>query len=227
MDDQRAYWESRILAWEERTYSPGDSSSGSFLDMAAAPFGKILRRRMDVGIQLVKDHVKDKVVVDCGCGTGSFLIRLLPYAPRTLIGVDIAQPAIDGAKRATHAIGMQERVHFECKDIRQDFSSLDPADVITGIGFIDYLAPAELRKFVRTIGTRMFLLSFPEKTALPRELLHRAYVKLTGCPGSYHYSRVEMDHVLEEAGAKGWWYYGDAEKIRFVTNLPGIQSSRE
>ena len=111
-------------------------------------------------------------------------------------------------------------MEFLCADLRQDPTLLNEADVITGIGFMDYLAPSELRQFSRSLAGRTFLISFPERALSLRTILHRIYLKVANCPGSYLYSRPEMDRILEAAGASGWWYYVDADKVRYLTNLP-------
>lgn len=219
MNDQQAYWEAKILGWEASTYTQSGRSSQSLLDRIAAPFRVILRRRMDVAVELIKDRLKEKTVVDCGCGTGAFLARLLPYGPKRLIGVDIARPAIEIAERVAEAQGLRDRMEFVCADVRVDHRPLNEADIITAIGFMDYLAPDEMKQFSRSLAGRTFLISFPEKVWSLRAIIHRIYLMAAHCPGSYLYSRFEMDRILEEAGASGWWYYVDADKIRYVTNL--------
>src|SRR5438105_4907354 len=72
----------------------------------------------------------------------------------------------------------------------------------------------------RSLVGRTFPISFPERALSLRTILHRIYLKVANCPGSYLYSRPEMDRILEAAGASGWWYYVDADKVRYLTNLP-------
>ena len=175
---------------------------------------------MDVAVELIKDHLEGKTVLDCGCGTGAFLARLVPYGPKKLIGVDIARPAIEIAQRVAEARGVGDRMEFVCADLRNDQHIINEADVVTGIGFMDYLTPEELRNFSRALAGRTFLISFPERVLTVRTLLHRVYLMLARCPGSYLYSRLEMDRILKEAGASDWWYYLDTDNVRYITNLP-------
>lgn len=218
MIDQRRFWEAKIETWERSIYSRRRFSSRALLDSLAAPFRVLLRKRLEVAVELVKGHIRGKVVLDCGCGTGILLSRLAPYGPKKLIGVDIAAPAIEAA-RAVAGRHPGVAMEFLRADVREDASPLREADLVTAIGFIDYFSPAELARFTAAVGERLFLYSFPERRLSPRELLHKVYLRLAHCPGAYKYSRAEMDAILRRAGARDWWYY-DRENIRYVTNLP-------
>ncbi len=219
MKSQKQYWESKITEWEQTIYSDKKSSTVTFLERVASLFRKILKKSLEVAEKLVADHIKGKVVVDLGCASGIFLINLLKHKPKKLIGVDIAPSAIQAANAKAKELGITRKVKFVEADTRKKTDFLDNADIIIGIGFIDYLNQKELISLFKNIKNKRFLFSFPEKIISPRETLHHIYLRLASCPGSYKLSKKEMDIILKKAGIRKWRYY-DKENIRFIVNLP-------
>lgn len=219
MSSQGEYWDDRIINWEKSAYSKQAISKQSLLDTVATPFRKILDRRMRDAERLLSPVVNGKVVLDCGCGTGKLLRDLRVFNPQRLIGIDIASSAINDAKQNANEHGLAELMEFHCIDIRNDPSICTEADIVTGLGFIDYLAPNELSELLALLSDKMFLFSFPAKRVGVREILHPIYLRLAHCPGAFKYTRAEMDSILRAANIRTWWYY-DRDQVRFVTNLP-------
>ncbi len=218
MKDQQKYWNTKILDWEKSIYSQQTFSKDSPIEQVASLFRGILKIRMEAAEKLIAASVRGKRVADLGCGTGIFLTKLLKYKPKQLIGVDIAPLAIKMANENTKRLKIKQ-AKFLCADIRKNTSFLKNVDIISGIGFIDYFNPHELGTLLKNIKGKMFLFSFPERKKTIREIMHKIYLILANCPGSYKYSKEEMNSLLAEAGFKNWWYY-DEKNIRFVTNLP-------
>lgn len=219
MSSQGQYWDDRIINWEKSAYSNQLLSKQSLLDTVATPFRKILDRRMRDAERLLSPVVSGKVVLDCGCGSGKMLRDLRVFNPERLIGVDIASSAVNYAKQYANQNGLSELMEFHCIDIRKDLSICKQADIVTGLGFIDYLAPEELSELLTALSEKMFLFSFPAKRVGVREMLHPIYLRLAHCPGAFKYTRAEMDRMLRAANIRSWWYY-DRDQVRFVTNLP-------
>jgi len=217
--DQQSYWDNKILEWEGTMYA--GNARVSLLERLAVPFRTQLKKRLLVAEELVKNHVADRSLCDLGCGSGVFIVRLLKYNPRNLVGVDIAPSGIEAAKRHASDLGITEsRVSFLCEDARVDSSFLQEVDIVTGIGLLDYFQKHEIASLFRAVKGKMFLFSLPTEGKLgAREILRGIYLKIASCPGSYSCSRGEVDGMLTEAGIDNYWYY-DRESIRFVTNLP-------
>jgi len=218
MNSQKDYWEKKIIKWEESAYQGKKSLTLPVIDRLAAPFRKILKKRLKVAEKLVSKHITNKVVADLGCGTGIFLINLLKYKPKKIIGVDIASSALEKANNNLRRLDIQGKAVFKYADLRKKTDILKEVDIVTGIGFIDYFDKKELRRLFKTIRGKIFLFSFPKKIISLRELLHRVYLLIASCPGSFKYSEKEMDEIIRKAGFKKWHYY-DVENIRFVTNI--------
>lgn len=217
MKTQKSYWETKIIDWEKSAYSRKNILGKSFLDWLATPFRKILIKRFIVAEKLASSHIGGKIVLDLGCGSGLLLKRLARYKPKRLIGIDIAPSAIRLAEKRLKNSSL--KIDLICADVRKETGFLIQADIIIGIGFIDYFSPQELLGLLKNIQNKYFLFSFPAKVFSLREIIQKIYLILARCPGFYKYSRSEMNSLLKKAGIKNWWYY-DKEKIRFVTNLP-------
>lgn len=219
MTDQEAYWNQRIVNWERTAYTNERPERLPLLETVAAPFRKILDRRMRDTERLVAPLVRDRVLLDCGCATGKLLRDLVPFSPKHLIGVDIAQNAIDEGTAIATRLGLSDLMELHCVDLRQDPSLLGKADVVTGLGFLDYLAPAELEALFKELKGKLFVFSFPAKRLGYREILHPIYLRLAHCPGAYTYRKAEMDQLLRRSGITEWWYY-DRDQVRLLTNVP-------
>lgn len=227
MNDERSYWDKKILEWESTIYgSSAQATRQSLLERLAVPFRKTLRRRLDAAEALVKDHVANKTLVDLGCGSGILLRRLLKYSPKRLIGIDIAPNAIERAQAGAAEMGLDSsKLAFFCRDLRTErdlFEGSDfrDVDIVTGIGFLDYLNRDEFAAIFQSIRGKEFLFArAAESTRSPRELLRQVYLKVASCPGSYTHSKSETDEALHQAGFSDYWYY-DREELRFISNLP-------
>lgn len=219
MNDQKTYWENKIIGWEKTIYSNKNSLKTSLLEKIASRFRGLLKKRLEVTEKLVSPYIKGKTVIDLGCGSGILIEKLLQYEPKKIIGVDIAKSAVKAAKNNIIKTKEGRKVKFICTDVRKDVKILKDGDIIIGVGFIDYFNNEELSSLFRNLKDKKFLFSFPEKIFSVREILHRIYLTLASCPGSYKYSKLEMNSLLKKAGIKNWWYY-DKENIRFITNLP-------
>jgi SAM-dependent methyltransferase len=227
MNDERSYWDKKILEWESTIYgASAERAQPSLLERLAAPFRKTLRRRLDAAEALVKEHVANKTLVDLGCGSGIFLSRLLKYSPKRLIGVDIAPAAIARAQAGAVEMGLDSsKLAFFCRDLRTERdlferSDFQDVDIVTGIGFLDYLNHEEFGAIFEAIRGKAFLFArAAESVRSPRELLRQIYLKVASCPGSYTHSKSETEEVLHRAGFADYWYY-DRDELRFISNLP-------
>ncbi|MCL5432572.1 MAG: class I SAM-dependent methyltransferase [Patescibacteria group bacterium] len=219
MNNQKKYWEEKIIKWEKNVYQGKNYSRQPIFEKIATPFRRILKTRLNTAEKLVSKHIKNKIVADLGCGSGIFIMNLLKYNPKKLVGVDIAPSAVKFANGNVKKERLGKKIKFVCEDVRKNTRVLKNVDVVTGIGFIDYFNREELQNLLNSLKGKIFMFSFPQKIITPREILHRVYLLMASCPGSYKYTKSEMDEMIKKAGFKNWWYY-DKESIRFVTNLP-------
>lgn len=217
MKDQRSYWEKKILAWEQSAYANTAPSGQPMLERLATPWRKILKHRLTTAERLVADQVAGKVVADVGCGSGIFLRALLKYRPKYCIGIDIAQSAINAARQEAQRLGVDGQIKFVRADGRREFAALAQADLVTGIGLLDYFNAEETVALFKHLQQKQWLFSVLPPSWSPRAVLHRVYLKLAACPGSYRHSRATMGTMLHTAGVQQWRY---ADPAGFVTNIP-------
>lgn len=218
MNNQREYWNKKIVDWEKTIYTEKGKTKQSLLEKLATPFRKILKKRMEIAEFLLSDKIEGNVVADLGCGTGILLFNLVKYNPQKLIGYDISEDAVKIANKKIKVMNLQDKFRFVCADLRRKYVFPKNIDYFVGVGFIDYFTQDELFTLFKNINGKTFLFSFPEKRLTFRELLHRIYLKLANCPGAFKYTKKEIEHVLKNAGYNHWWYY-DKESIRYITNI--------
>src|SRR3990167_6317000 len=115
MNNQKVYWEKKIIDWEKSVYKGKNSNRQPFFEKIATPFRKLNKIRTDTAERLVSPHIKNKVVADLGCGTGVFLEKLLKYKPRQLVGVDIASSAIRIANDNFKKRVRSKKMRFICE----------------------------------------------------------------------------------------------------------------
>ena len=139
----------------------------------------------------------ERSVLDVGCGPGRYGIELARRGAARCVGVDMAGPMIDIARREAEKATVANR----CEWITSDWLSF-PAegtfDAVTAMGYFDYLEdPApHLEKMIAHSHGRLFA-SFPKRWTLrtiPRALrfrLQRGYVRF--------YSRGEVLELFEAA----------------------------
>lgn len=216
-EDQSDYWNKKLIRWEQNVYE-NNTRNQNMLEKIANRFRGILKLRLETAEQLLEPHIKDKIVIDVGCGTGLLAFKLASKGAKKAIGIDISENAVALAKEKSKRLGLDAKCEFINLDVRDPAAKIPVHDLIVGIGLIDYLSKQDLEILFSKIKGSKFLFSFPENKITLRELIHRVYLKLSRCPGYYKYARSEFDSILKNSGFKHWAYY-DKENIRFVHNL--------
>lgn len=84
-------------------------------------------------------------ILDLGCGPGTFLGRL-PIPFRSALGIDLAGPQVDYARRTYERPGLE----FREADVRE-LAVGDSFDAVVSIEVIEHLPPANMPGFLRTI----------------------------------------------------------------------------
>lgn len=214
-EDVRGYWERKILEWESSAY---EGKAKSILEKIATPFRDSIKRRFNITINILKDFVKDKVVLDLGCGTGIFCVKIAKYEPRKVLGIDISSTAIREAKGKVQLEDLRDKIDFLCIDARRA-SELPKADIAVGLGFIDYLNRNELRELFNKMNVEYFWFSFPEKKISFTNILQTLYSKSQKCPG---YNRFKRYKVSEIVPSRYNHNYVQKDGLVFLTNLPVV-----
>ena len=67
----------------------------------------------------INGHIKDKIVIDLGCGTGILSLGAGLLGAQSVKGFDIDEESIEVADELAEKWGLSSRVSFEKKDIRR------------------------------------------------------------------------------------------------------------
>lgn len=177
--DVRGFWETKILGWEDGRYEEKATAPG-VLERIADRASASLRFRLASTGELLAPHVPGKRVVDVGCGSGLLGRALLDAGASSYVGYDIAESAIDLARKRAQDLAWGERARFE----RASIDELTPfdADVVVSLGLTDWLDDAGLERLFALGGPAHFLHAISERRPSVQRLLHQAY-----CWVSYGY----------------------------------------
>jgi 2-polyprenyl-3-methyl-5-hydroxy-6-metoxy-1,4-benzoquinol methylase len=85
-------------------------------------------------------------VVSVGCGDGAFELMLAPRS-ESILGVDLSPEAIEAARRAQAAAGVQN-VEFRCVSLA-DLALTERFDTFVCLAFLHHLPAAALADFLR------------------------------------------------------------------------------
>lgn len=170
--DVRGFWEGKILDWERGRYSATGGTGGP-LERLADRASASLRFRMESSAELLAPFVAGRRVIDLGCGTGLLAPKLLAAGATEYVGYDIAEAAIDLARKRAKEEGWSDRARFERASLA-DLSRLD-GDVIVSLGLTDWLNDAELERLFELGGSADFLHATSEARPSLQRWLHQAY----------------------------------------------------
>jgi SAM-dependent methyltransferase len=185
-----------------------DSQAGHFPEVDAASAG-LLRRGANAvfrrSLHLRFDRVLEKCrpldsrsVLDVGCGSGTYAIRLASLGARRVVGIDFAPKMIDLARRRAADNGVSDR----CKFLTVDFRAYEPSesfDFVVAMGVMDYVAdPAPFVTRVIQLTNKSAFLSFPKSggiLAWQRRLRYRRK-----CP-LFMRSREDLRRLLDPSAS--------------------------
>jgi SAM-dependent methyltransferase len=174
--DPKKFWEEKIVGWEEGRYEPR-KSKGGILEKIADNASRSLRYRIQVGVELLKDHVKGKSVLEVGCGTGLVAQKFIDFGATRYVGVDIAENAIKLANERKAKEGWSDKISFHVGKIHE----MPPVkeDIVFSLGVLDWLTDDELETMFARQGKADFLHAIAEKRVSLSQYAHRAYVHIS------------------------------------------------
>lgn len=165
-------------------------------------------------LKLLKDKIKNKTVLDLGCGSGIFTKDLLKFKPKKLIGLDLSEGLINIAKREYPSIefyqGDAKKTNFGKQEFDLIFSSLM-------VHYFDNLLPLfkEVSRILKTKGEFIFSMHHPVM-----EVTSRLEID-----GKKHKSKLILQNYFKEE--KYSWKLGEKMKnmIAYHHNFETIINS--
>ena len=189
--DIRSYWDTKIVEWEDSMQSDGRVSP---VERLAARFRRPVLNRADLVIDLLTKRVAGKTVVELGCGSGFFAMRLHRTAqPAKITGIDFSPAAIS---RATEIAEREEAdaVSFVVGDVSQ--TTLPDADFTIGLGLLDYLDEEEIHDLFGRIQSPNILFTFSRSDLSPLRFAHILYLTTQRCPKHFYYSEEALSSLI-------------------------------
>jgi cyclopropane fatty-acyl-phospholipid synthase-like methyltransferase len=217
------YWEEHITSWEASAYFKDGQQNANWWDRLSTVFrGDTMYTRMQAALDLLKPHISNMTVLDVGCASGRFPIRLLKAGASRVHGTDISEEAIESARKRGAEMGLQDKLEFFTSDVVQPNAQLPRVDLVTALGVIEYFTPEAMSTFLGNLQTRYFFLDFPDyarKKEFPTWILRQVYIRVNKLPGVYLYRPEEFTKLAEPFGFKNIWV-AFKDGFYFITNLP-------
>ena len=184
--DRREFWENKIIKWENAKYD-----RSHWID-----FNSSLKKRQSLSLELMKQVIPGRVVVEYGCGTGRMMDSVLEIGAKKYFGVDFSSAAIRTAKmrvRSSDAI----RTELICSPI-EGLAPI-PADLSFSLGLMDWVEPKEVAR----LSAPLFLHSFSElRPASWQQAAHRAYSQWINIKGHRpaYFRKEDLQKVFYRPG---------------------------
>jgi SAM-dependent methyltransferase len=134
-----------------------------------------VRKRFQRTFEVASD-LRDKAVLDLGCGTGQYLVEALDRGARRVVGIDFAEEMIGISRQNTAAHPRASSLELRCEDLRNS-EFRESFDLVVANGLFDYLTnPQPVLSKMAGWCHGTVVASFPDKwslRALPRTLYWR------------------------------------------------------
>ena len=174
--NKKDFWENKIIGWEDIRYK-SKSDKLNFFEKFVNKTNKTLIFRLNTALQILKPLVKNKKVVELGCGSGFLAYEIINSGATSYVGYDISENAIARAIEISKKKSYEGKSKFYAKSIK-DIPLLD-ADYVFSLGLTDWLTADELDHLFNVSKNSDNLHSISEDKKTISQLLHKAYVFLS------------------------------------------------
>jgi len=171
--DKQIFWQKKIIAWENARYH-GEVKEQGLIEKIVRGGGSSIRERLAMFVEILKPHVRDKKILDLGCGSGFLFKELAQSGAREFIGIDLAESAVERAKQLAAEHGYQDRSQFIHGDVAR--MEYPPFDIAVSLGLLDWLTDEELHMVFKKIRNKQFVMAIAKKQNSVEQWLHRGYV---------------------------------------------------
>jgi len=193
-----------------------DQKVGTYFDKAATTFDTFYDHKRSTFMQWVDrkyrsdvfaryhltfevlEPLKDKSVLDIGCGSGPYVVEAARCGSKRVLGLDMAEGMIVLGRQRAIAAGVADRCEFFLGTFPED-SPQETFDYAIVMGVMDYIA--EPLPFLSVLAQRIQLravLSFPSKHWF-RTPLRKVRYWLKRCP-VYFYESLQIEELSKAAG---------------------------
>lgn len=164
-------------------------------------FRKAVYERFEFALHESGD-VRNKTVLDIGCGSGRYMVEYAKRGASKVIGIDFSENML---KLASELLN-QEKVIDKCELIKGDFLTrtfAEKVDIIVAMGLFDYVSdPVKFMKKIVTVSRGVILASFPAPSLLRSRIRSLRY-RMQNCP-LYLYDDKMISGIAEASGIRNY-----------------------
>ncbi len=163
-------------------------------------FRKSLYERIPISLEECGD-IKDKTIIDIGCGSGRLCYLLAKENASKVVGVDYSQQMIDIAKEFVKKKDLEEKIQFECVDFFVKYETKEKFDISIALGVFDYLQnPEKFLDKIKRVTKEKIIVSYPAKYAFQAPI-RKVWLYSRKCP-VFFYTEPQLQRIYENAGLK-------------------------
>lgn len=196
--DKKNFWEKKIIGWEDLRYKKNESGFNLF-EKTVDKTNNTLIFRLNFAFEILEPLIKNKKVVELGCGSGFLAKKFIEAGASSYTGYDISEKAISRAQQLFKEEKESKKINFFAKPIL-DLEILD-ADYVFSLGLTDWLTDNEIDHMLKVSSKCDNLHSISEKRFSLFRFLHQTYVffsygyKSKGYTPRYFNSKVFSDKI--------------------------------
>ena len=132
--DKKKFWEDKIIGWEDIRYKR-DTTNFNIFENFVNKNNKTLIYRLNTAFKILEPLLKNKRIVELGCGSGFLAERIINSGAKSYIGYDISEKAISRATNISKEKKINEKAFFFSKSIKE-MSDIE-ADYVFSLGTTD------------------------------------------------------------------------------------------
>ncbi len=171
--DIKDFWNNKIIKWENSRYFKND---GNFFEKFISHFSNSLFERQKVCLELLSRIVKNRSVIEIGCGSGILCKKVLSLGASSYYGIDFAENAINRAKELNSNEIQTNKARFETLSVSEIDKIIE--EVIFSCGLIDWISQDELYRLSNFSKNKYFIHSYSKEDNSFYQYLHKKYVYL-------------------------------------------------
>jgi ubiquinone/menaquinone biosynthesis C-methylase UbiE len=177
-----------------------DNEGTSITKITNKLFRKSLYERMPISLGECGD-IKDKTIIDIGCGSGRLCYLLAKENASKVVGVDYSQKMIDIAKKFVKKKDLEEKIQFECVDFFAKYETKEKFDISIALGVFDYLQnPEKFLDKMKMVTKEKIIVSYPAKYAFQAPI-RKVWLYSRKCP-VFFYTEPQLQRIYENARLK-------------------------
>lgn len=174
--DKKQFWEDKIIGWENLRYNKKETNFNLF-EKTVDKTNNTLIFRLNFAFKILEPLVKNKDVVELGCGSGFLAQKFIEIGANSYTGYDISEKAILRAKEIMKDQKETNKINFYAKPIL-DLEKLK-ADYVFSLGLTDWLTDNEIDHMLKVSSDCDSLHSISEKKISISRFLHQLYVYIS------------------------------------------------